>query len=283
MTEQRLAHDDEISLVDLAAILVRRWKAMVLIFAVVVLAAFAYVLSMKPTYTYVSLYEVAEQAPVGEADSDRIDRILELAKTAIVNKRELDVVPNQFLESANTVVAKAQNLYVGPTTREFLRQSRLNSLPFSVNLSSPEHTQLVKITSEASEEMAPLVEEMHGALLERIVSNQQVLVDRQHTTLTTRLESLQAALSMAEELNKAGAAELMAGYTEQIALIKIRLDLLKGGRVVQTAVQGSETQGTSRLLIMALAAVLGGMLAVMGVFLMQFAGLVCSSLKEQES
>jgi len=166
MTEQRSSYDDEISLVDLATILVRRWKALAIIFAVVVLAALAYVLTMTPTYSYVSVYEVAEQAPGGEGNADRA------------------------LESANTVIAKAQSLYIAPTTRELLKQGGLESLPFSVNLSTPEDTQLVKITSEASEDRASLVEKMHSALLTSIASNQQALVDRQRASLESRLESL---------------------------------------------------------------------------------------------
>ncbi|WP_458527202.1 Wzz/FepE/Etk N-terminal domain-containing protein [Onishia taeanensis] len=259
MTEQRTPYNDEISLVDLAAVLVRRWKAMAIIFAVVVLAALAFVLTKTPTYRYVSVYEVAEQAPVGEGNTERA------------------------LESAPTVIAKAQSLYVAPITRQILEQESLESLPFSVELSSPKETQLVKITTEAVEETAELVKAMHGALLERITSNQQSLVDRQRTTLTNRLDSLQAAVSTAEQSTSDSAAELMAGYIEQIALTQDRLDLLKDGRVAQTAVQSLEKAGTSRPLIMALALVLGGMLAVMGVFLMQFAGLVCNSLKEQEA
>ncbi|RAR56773.1 subunit length determinant protein [Onishia taeanensis] len=259
MTEQRSSYDDEISLVDLAAILVRRWKAMAIIFAVVVLAAFAYVLTLTPTYSYVSVYEVAEQAPVGEGNTERA------------------------LESAGTVIAKAQSLAVAPVTRELLQQSGLESLPFAVDLTTPEDTQLVKITSQASEANSALVEKMHSALLDNIASNQQALVDRQRTSLENRLESLQASLAAAEQSTSSGAADLLASYTEQIAMTKDRLGLLKDGRVAQTAVQSLEKTGTSRTLIMALALVLGGMLSVMGVFLLQFAGLVCSSLKEQES
>lgn len=258
MTEQRLAHDDEISLVDVAATLVRRWKTMAIIFSVVVLAALAYVLTMTPTYNYVSVYEVAEQAPGGEGNADRA------------------------LESANTVIAKAQSLYVAPATRELLKQSGLETLPFEVDMSTPEDTQLVKITSQASEADSGLVEKMHSAVLDNIESNQQALVDRQRARLENRLASLQDSLEAAEQSTSPAAADLLASYSEQIAMTKDQLGLLQDGRVAQTAVQSLERTGTSRTLIMALALVLGGMLSVMGVFLMQFAGLVCSSLKQQE-
>ncbi|MED5295119.1 MAG: Wzz/FepE/Etk N-terminal domain-containing protein, partial [Pseudomonadota bacterium] len=55
--------DDEISLVDIALILVRRWKMMAVIFLVVVLAALAFALSKTDTYRYVSIYNVAERQP----------------------------------------------------------------------------------------------------------------------------------------------------------------------------------------------------------------------------
>uniref|UniRef100_UPI0024696AEF Wzz/FepE/Etk N-terminal domain-containing protein n=1 Tax=Chromohalobacter sp. 296-RDG TaxID=2994062 RepID=UPI0024696AEF len=52
--------DDEISLVDLAVILIRRWKAMAVIFVVVVALAVAAAFLLPSQYQYSSLYSVAE-------------------------------------------------------------------------------------------------------------------------------------------------------------------------------------------------------------------------------
>ena len=100
--------DDEISLVDLAKILVKRWKALVIIFTVVVLAALAYALLTPRTYSYTSIYSVAEEEP-GEA-----------------------------LEAPKAMVAKAQNLYLGPETRKLLESKGLERLPFEVKIKNPD-------------------------------------------------------------------------------------------------------------------------------------------------
>src|SRR5690554_6523012 len=131
--------NDEISLVDLAKILVRRWKIMVVTFLLVVLAALAYVLIVERTYNFVSIFQVAEQAPRGDS-----------AVAA--------------LEAPGSVVAKVNNLYIGPVTRELRESAGLERLPFEVSTSNPSDTLLVRLSSEAKEADSDLVTQMHEAL-----------------------------------------------------------------------------------------------------------------------
>ncbi|MDW7748700.1 Wzz/FepE/Etk N-terminal domain-containing protein [Halomonas sp.] len=252
----RDVQDDEISLVDLAKILIKRWKLMVATFLVVVLVALAYALMMERTYEYVSIYQVAEQAP---RDSD----------------------DPGALEAPATVVAKVTNLYLGPVTRELRSAENLDGLPFDVSVSNPDDTLLIRLSSETSEAHGALVETMHATLLERIKTGQQSQLERRRTGLERQLENAQRSLEAAQESTSANAAELIASYSNRVAELENRLALLREGQVAQTAVQSLEPTGTGRSLIMALAIVLGGMLAVMGAFFMQFAVAVRESLVDE--
>lgn len=242
--------DDEISLVDLAKILVRRWKAMALIFILVVGAALAYALLMPRAYQYVSLYNVAENGP------------------------------NTPLETPSSLVAKARSLYLGPLTREMYAEQGWESLPFEVSISNPDDTLLISISSESDESHADEVETLHQRLVERISQGQQALVERRRETLEKQIARNQQALEAAESSESMRSGELIATYTSRISQLETNLADLTEGNISQVAVQSLEPTGTSRALILALGIVLGGMLAVIGVFLLQFATLVRSSLKE---
>lgn len=250
---QQPHYDDEISLVDLAKILIKRWKTMAIIFVVVVLAALAYALLTARSYDYTSIYGVAEQGP-GEA-----------------------------LESPQALVAKARNLYLGPETRELLASTGLANLPFETRIENPEETLLVSMTSQASESHAELVTELHEGVLARLREGQQALFEHRQQALERQLQSTRAALEAARQSDSLGAAEVVASLMGRIAGLEASLAELREGEISQTAVQSLEPTGTSPLLIIALGIVLGGMLAIMGAFFMQFAGLVCRSLKEERA
>lgn len=253
---QRYTQDDEISLVDLAKILIKRWKLMAIVFLVFVLGALAYALLMTRTYEYVSIYQVAEQAPNGDS--------------AVAS-----------LETPGAVVAKVNNLYLGPVTRELQNSAGLERLPFELSVSNPSDTQLIRLGSEAAEADSELVAQMHQALLTRIEEGQQELLERRRASLERRLVSAERALDAAQESNSAFAGDLIANYTARVSEIEGQLAQLQEGGVVQVSVQGLEPTGISRSLIMALAIVLGGMLAVIAAFFSQFVALVRNSLSEE--
>ncbi|PRY67396.1 Wzz/FepE/Etk N-terminal domain-containing protein [Halomonas ventosae] len=247
----RYANDDEISLVDLAKILIRRWKLMAVTFLVIVLGALAYALLMERTYEYVSLYQVAEEGP------------------------------GDGLEKPASVVAKTSNLYLGAETRQLLDDEGLESLPFVTSVSNPEDTLMVKLVSQAAEANAAVAESLHAKVLERIEQGQQAQFERRREALQRQLESTERSLELAKESTSPSAAELVASYSQRVADIQDRLAQLQEGQVVQTAVKSLKPTGTSRSLVMALAIVLGGMLAVMMAFLSQFAVAVRESFQEE--
>ena len=248
---QRYPSNDEISLVDLAKILIKRWKIMVLTFLIVVLGALAYALLTERSYEYVSIYQVAEEEP------------------------------GTGLETPSSVLAKVNNLYVGAETRKLRESAGLESLPFEVAVTNPNDTLLIRLGSEASEGNHVLVTQMHEALLARMTEGQKERLESYQAALEQRLQSTERVLQAAEQSNSENAGELIASYTERLVEIQQELTQLSEGEVVQVAVQSLEPAGTGRSFIMVLAVVLGGMLAMLSAFFMQFALVVKNSIQEE--
>lgn len=250
-------YDDEISLVGLAGMLVKRWKLMTAVFLAVVLGVLSYALLMTRTYEYVTFYQVAEQAP--SSDSSVVGT----------------------LETPQTVVVKINSLHIGLVRRELLARAGLDDLPFNISASSLEDTHLVKLISRAAADDSALVEETHGMVMNRVQQEQKALLERRTLSLEHELASARSALESVKNSTSGNAGELIAVYSSRVASIQARISQLDEGRVTQMAVQSLEPVGTSRRLIMAIAIVVGGMLAVMTVFLTVFIEQVRNSLKEE--
>lgn len=242
---------EEISLIDLSKILIRQWKIIVATFMLVVLSALAFVLITDRSYEYVSIYQVAEQAP-GSA-----------------------------LEAPNTVLAKVSNLYIGPVTRELRESEGLDSLPFEVTVTNPNNTLLIRLSSEAKEADSNLVTQMHEALQARMIESQEERLEKQRNSLEQQLQSTERVLRTAEQSSGDRASELIVSYTENLAKIQEQISQLNEGEVVQTAVQSLEPTGTSRKLMMVLAVVIGGVLAIIVAFFLHFALLVRDSFSNE--
>lgn len=243
--------DKEVSFVDIASILVSRWKIMTIIFLLVVLAALAYALAVDRSYGYVSIYQVAEQEP-GNA-----------------------------LEAPSSVVAKVSNLYIGAATRELREEAGLERLPFDVEVGNPSDTLLIRLVSEAKKTDSDLVNQMHKLLEARIIEGENERVEKHRASLEQQLQSTERVLNAAEQSNSENAADLIANYTDRLANTQQKLSELREGQTVQVAVQSLEPVGTSRKLIMGGALVLGGMLAIMSAFLLHFVMLVRNKMSEE--
>ncbi|MBZ5876650.1 Wzz/FepE/Etk N-terminal domain-containing protein [Chromohalobacter israelensis] len=242
--ERHYEHDDEISLVDLAVILIRRWKAMAVIFFVVVGIAVAAAFMLPKSYQYTSLYSVAEYT---NQNGQRVG-----------------------VESPASAVAKVQNLYLGQATRKLLEKHELESLPFEVSASNPSNTLLLQLDSDAAEDNQPLVSELHQQIIDRLQQDQAQLVERRHDSLERQLASAKQALESAQKSDSPSAAELIATYYSRISDLEGQLNELREGEVTQHAVQSLEATGLSKKFILVVGVVLGGLLAIMGGVLAQF-------------
>ncbi|WP_280564986.1 Wzz/FepE/Etk N-terminal domain-containing protein, partial [Chromohalobacter sp. 48-RD10] len=209
--------DDEISLVDLAVILIRRWKAMAVIFFVVVALAVAAAFLLPTQYQYSSLYSVAEYT---NSNGQRV-----------------------AIESPASVVAKTENLYLGPETRKLLEENDLESLPFEVKTSNPSDTLLLQLSSEATQENQQLVATLHQHVIDRLQADQTELVEQRKASLERQLDSAKQALESAQQSSSPSAAELIATYYSRVSDLEGQLNELREGEITQHAVQSLEPVG----------------------------------------
>lgn len=248
--------EDEISLVDLTIILIRRWKAIVIIFSLVVALAIVFALTQATRYEYTSLYSVAEYT---NENGNRVG-----------------------VESPESVVAKAKSLYLGQEVRGLLEDHGLDSLPFEVDIINPDETLFLQLSSETSGDNYKLVNELHLLLIDRLRDDQKQLVQRQHDLLESQLASAREALDSARESDSNSAAELMATLYKRISDIESKLDGLREGEITQHAAPGLNSKGVGKKFVIFIGFVIGCMLAILGALLLEFWSVVYNKIRRTE-
>ena len=307
--ESRRVPDDEISLVDLWLVLVRRRWWLFGIALVVFALGTTYALLQKPSQTYTTALEFAAK----------------------------DEEP---LISSDAVMARLERVVLPELKRRFEAEHEVEAP--SIELTQVESSRLLIVESSVSEDRLPRVEALHSAVRDWFVSSQDSAYERVRSRLERDLEQVEERLAselsgietdldenrdelerarsererlqevqarLQEELDEGGAPEqsedllrvrlenaredLSAANsevrelqrmiselrterreTEQTlsvdkAALEDRLADLQGPEAPAIAAEG-ETQDAGASLIMALSAVLGGMLGIFGAFFREF-------------
>ncbi|WP_148863389.1 Wzz/FepE/Etk N-terminal domain-containing protein [Marinobacter fonticola] len=235
--EQQQMRDDEISLVDLAAVFVRRRYVFYIVFVVVTLAGLAYALFTSDKYEYASLLEVAEQGD------------------------------GRPIEQPAAVIATIENRWLQEVSTRF-RAEHEKKLPFEVNASNPEQTRLIRLSSESDKENAEVVKDIHTTLIDRVKQHQGNLISSEEKSLQRQIESLEKVIEALEGQQFAG--EALARAIEKRVSLERQLEQLKPVEVLVVSRESAEKTGPRRALIVVLAGLLGGMVGVFGAFLFEF-------------
>ncbi|SDL68123.1 hypothetical protein SAMN05661010_02259 [Modicisalibacter muralis] len=243
MPIQNTSASDEISLVQLAVILVKRWKVMLTVFLLIMLATIAFIVLRPASYTYTSVYAIAE---------------------ALNEEGEL-----VGLEMQKAVLAKLDIMILPAQVRAYLNETGESSLPFSLDTKLLENTLLISLTTQASPTQAGDVEALHRRIVEALANGQAALFERKRASLERRLSYTRNAMR---------AVDVSGGVlVETAAAIERELDALQKGEVEQVAVRSLYPQGTDTGLIVALGVVLGLVFAIVGAFACHFVTLVRQS------
>lgn len=243
--------NDEISLVDIAKTLIKRRRLMALVFVLTVAAAAVAAFMLPQKYEYTTIYTMAESSA------------------------------GQTLESAAGLQTKVNSLYIPAVVREFLPRHQLEAVPFALNISNPRDSSLITITSQTTEDAEPLVQELHGAIAERLKAEQNANIHRRTELLQQQIDAAKAQIDLVKNAELAKAGELIASYTSTINDLQAQANSFQPGSISAIANQSLQPQGTSQKLVLALGLVLGAMLAVMAVFVREFIGQLCASLQEE--
>lgn len=293
--------DDEISLVDLVRVLLRRKAWIIGTFLVCVLGALAFALSKERQYTYTTSILIGEFG---------LDKYVADAKgtKSVLEKRIVPVVE-----------------------REFVDKREIATIPFKTAVSADEGNNFVNLQSEAPEDGQSLVAEFHRVMAGALTSDHNEKLSLLEKESSIRLENLRVALATEEQQLKSlqqllanstkamdqatGAGEVSASsqgadggmeatlnsssntltfllsqmqLTEQLSKRENRINQLRGDidseelkrswikptRVVDVATASISPTGTGKSLIVVLGAVLGMMLGVFAAFIVEFVGRV---------
>lgn len=248
VSEQRPQYDDEISLVDIAAIFVKRRRIFYVVFLVITLGGVAYALLQTDTYQYKSLLQVAEKSS------------------------------GKYVEEPATTIATLENRWL-PEQETIFREENDRKLPVKVSFSSPDNTGLIRFISETSKENKEYVKDIHQKLIEQIQERQSNLIEREKRSLKSRIESTERALESLQGGENTGAA--IAEAFERKVELESDLEAIKSTEVIVVSRESADKTGPARALMIVLSAMVGGMLGIFSAFFAQFVVSVRTQLMEE--
>lgn len=267
---------DEIDLVDLAVVLVRRWRLMLAIFVLVVVLGTAAAWLKGTNYEYSAVVEIGQTIINSDKGVERVPLDSPEAVQALITSA---IVPAAALEASDDVVA------------ELAKDIRVEAVKGS-------STVIVKVV--ALEARAVQVDQLFGQIRQRLLAEHTRHFDRlvqplqaqasarevELAALAYQISELESGLSDAssqarvaltdrlrrlQEAQQAAKAELARHHTD--------LSRITPTRMSEVPQRSLEQKGTSAKLIVALAAVLGAMLAVFAAFFAEFASRVRARLQ----
>lgn len=238
----------EVTLVDLAAILVQRRLAFIISFLVVVALGVGYALTATEKYRYVSLLQVAE-------DSE-----------------------GEPVEEVGSTLAGLEN-YWFPAVQADYQQEKGKPLPLGVVFDSPRNTSLVRIETLAPRTRAELVKEVHSALIEQVKARQDSRVEALRQNIQRQLDSVEGVIS---DLRSAeGQGQALAAAVNNKVDLEGRLDEVASLEVLASARESARKVEPNVSLIIVITVVLAIILATIFAFLVEFSSLVRARLSSQ--
>ncbi|HEA54262.1 MAG TPA: lipopolysaccharide biosynthesis protein [Marinobacter antarcticus] len=237
----RTDYSDEISLVDLAAIFIRRRRAFYAVFVAITLAGLAYALLTPNEYQYVSLVQVAQKDG------------------------------GTFVQPPTTAIATLENRWL-PEAQSAYRAEHDKKMPFDVSFSNPEDTGLIQFNSSTTAENSKSVKAVHEALIAKVADSQGRLVKVEQASLESQIQSLGRTVDLLKGEKDAG--EAIASAIENRSKLELQLVGLDDVELLVTSRQSAEKIAPKRSLIMALAVLLGLMIGVLVTFMSEFASSV---------
>jgi len=161
--------EDEISLVDLWLVLVRRRFIFAAAVLACVLAGLVFAFFEPPTYTFTTLIQIG-----------RVAELRGLGETVA------SVIPNETLESMETVVEKLNTGYIPKVLAAYVDEADDRTAP-KIEASSPKQSQLVLIKSKARENESELHVNLHKNVLETLLADHANLIGNFRKSVELRL------------------------------------------------------------------------------------------------
>lgn len=239
------AHDDEISLVDLALVLVRRKIIIIGILGLFIAAGITQALMTEKTYNYRSSIEIGTQMIDG------------------------NIKP---IESPSSLLAKVNYSFIPKTLHQHQQQNPEDESAYEITASNPSGSSVITLSMSATEDQSELVHGFIKSITRDIAQEHEALfntiketLELQLTQATNRLNSMGNSSENLAEKNSL--QDKIDSYLSQLAN-------LRGTRVISQPMKSQKPSGTSRKLIVVIAAFAGLFIGIFAAFFIEFAGKV---------
>src|SRR5680860_244758 len=244
--EEQDRYPDEISLVDLAAVFIRRRRVFYAVFLLCTLGGLAYALLTPEKFDYVSLVQIAQK------DSETL------------------------IQTPETVIATLEARWL-PEQQMLYYAENESKLPFNVSFQNTKDTALIRFSTGATVKQKQQVEEVHAALIEKLSQYQENLIRIEEARINAQINSLSTVIDSMAGKAIDGDGTALSGAIQKKSELESTLQNLGNLEVIVSARQSIEKTGPKRSLIVALAVVLGLMLGIFAAFMAEF----CASVKKQ--
>lgn len=244
------SYDDEISLVDIAAIFVRRIKVFCIVLILVLLGGVGYAFTLEARYEFTSMVKIGEL-------SDQ-----------------------KYVESPSVTIASLENRWEPVEVKRYLDDTG-SGLPFRTQFSNKSGTGLIVLASEATPEDAPVVEQVHKNLIDQVKENQGKLLEQKKRSLEQRIDAIDDVLDQLRQ--SSGAGQAIADALARKSDLMNDLESLSSPEAIVIARQGTARIGPAPKLVILSALFLGAVLGVFSAFLAEFASRVRARLEDEKT
>ncbi|MDG5499552.1 Wzz/FepE/Etk N-terminal domain-containing protein [Marinobacter sp. BGYM27] len=289
--------NDEISLVDIAKVLIRRKAWIISLFLICLLGSVGLALVKDSHYTYTTSILVGEfgldkyVSSAKQAKSVLDSRIVPVIERQFVDKRDIEQIPfetsvmadegNNFVtlqskatEDKRSLVAEFHESMASALTRDHNEKlsllekesdMRLQALHVSYETEQRQLEELRKLLATSTESVDKAeAEEQVRANSQGASGNMEATLTSSNNKLTFMLSQMQLTQQLSERENRVN--ELQSDINEE----ELKRSWIKPTRTANLATASIRPSGTGKALIVALGAMLGVMLGVFAAFFAEF-------------
>ncbi len=240
--EAKYTSTDEINLIDLALVLLRRQKLIMFTFLLFLLLGVATAMLIPKKYTYSTSIEIGSQIIDGKVIS---------------------------FESPETLLAKMQHSFIPRVLNQHKSTTQDEQKKYKIKVQLPKKSEIIVVELKGTEGQKNIISSLLRSLTTEAINNHNRIYESVKQNLNSRLVSLQTRLDI---LGKDGSnlAE-KTSLESNIESLASQLANLRNTREILPPMQSIEPTGVSKRLIVIIAAFLGAFVAIFAALFAEFA------------
>lgn len=240
--EDRRSSENEINLIDIALIFVRRWKIMTSVTILCVLTGTATVFLKPVVYTHRATLQIGSQL---------IDNV------------------NIPFESAQTVLAKLEYSLIPQTLNEYKKSKPdIGKIP-NITAHSPKNTQIIVLVANTTNDGAQIANDLLLNIIDKLTKNHDQLIESISNNLINLREDAKTELDDLEK-RADGSIEDKKILVERIGELETRLANIKMTEMISPPIKSLQPAGTNRNLIVLFSAMVGIFFAILSAITIEF-------------